>query len=152
MWLWCCRTPDAAHDEFYRSAPPRRPRRLSAPPRVTRTPTPNITLKSPPQNGEQYIPIPVEQPDRGTNTNATPLPPSGDAIGTVTTPTISVRPSIKIDTLLSLLLLFLRRRQRWGRGPNPTPKPPASDHPYPPFSSNRMLIVQTQARSPQPRP
>ena len=98
MCLWCCWTSDAAHDEFYRSAPPRRLRRLSAPPRVMRTPTPNITLKSPPQNGEQYIPIPVEQqttPDRGTNTNATPLPPSGDAIGTVTTPTISIRPSIK---------------------------------------------------------
>ena len=151
MCLWCCWTSDAAHEEFYRSAPRRRPRRLSAPPRVTRTPTPNITLKSPasiPQNEEQYIPIPESTPYQGTNStivdNTTPLPPSGDAIGTVTTPTISVCPSIKIDTLLSLLLLSLRRR-RWGRAPIPTPKHPASDHPYPPFSSHRTLIVQIQA-------
>ncbi|KIK03020.1 hypothetical protein K443DRAFT_677175 [Laccaria amethystina LaAM-08-1] len=42
--LWCCWTSDAAHDQFHRSAP-RRPRRISAPPRVT---TPNITLNSRP--------------------------------------------------------------------------------------------------------
>ena len=102
MCLWCCWTSDAAHEDFYRSAPPRRPRRLSAPPRVTRTHTPNITLKSPasiPQNEEQYIPISESTPYQGTNStittpvdNTRPLPPSGDAIGTVTTPTISVRP------------------------------------------------------------
>ncbi|EDR04068.1 uncharacterized protein LACBIDRAFT_295101 [Laccaria bicolor S238N-H82] len=91
MCLWCCWTSDAAHDEFYRSAPPpRRPRRLSAPPRVTTRTSISATPKSPPQNGDQYIPIPVEQQNtlyRGTDTTiTTPVDntPPGDAIGTAT--------------------------------------------------------------------
>lgn len=151
MCLWCCWTSDAAHDEFYRSAPPpRRPRRLSAPPRVTTRTSISATPKSPPQNGDQYIPIPVEQQNtlyRGTDTTiTTPVDntPPGDAIGTAT---ISVRPSIKStpSSRYSFSSLRLRQPQRRGRAPNPIPT--ASDHPYPPFSSpNRTLIVQTQAR------